>query len=307
MRITVVGCGVIGLTTALELQRAGHDVGVVGAEPALTATSGAAGAIWAPVRLPPESREFRWALKSYERLTTIANTVPEAGVDLLRSCEVVDEPGRPWWADHVRALERRDISRLYAKGSDVWSFVTPRCEPQLYLPWLEAQLSRPVEVRKVDRLEGETGDVVVNCTGLGARELCGDRELEGVFGQTILAEPGTLPLHTYLADERDPEAIFYSIPRRQSVVLGGCRTPMPGVEVAPGPSPVVREAILGRLLAAGHTPGRVIAERTGLRPVRAQVRVEREGRIIHNYGHGGSGYALSWGCAEEVAQLASVK
>ena len=35
------------------------------------------------------------------------------------------------------------------------------------------------------------------------------------------------------------------------------------------------------------------------------VRVEAEPRtrIVHNYGHGGSGVTLSWGCATEVADL----
>ena len=45
--------------------------------------------------------------------------------------------------------------------------------------------------------------------------------------------------------------------------------------------------------------------RVGLRPLRpANVRLERETgtRIIHNYGHGGSGVTFSWGCAEEVAE-----
>jgi D-amino-acid oxidase len=41
----------------------------------------------------------------------------------------------------------------------------------------------------------------------------------------------------------------------------------------------------------------------GLRPYRAEVRLERAGRILHNYGHGGAGYTLSRGCAEEIAQL----
>jgi D-amino-acid oxidase len=47
----------------------------------------------------------------------------------------------------------------------------------------------------------------------------------------------------------------------------------------------------------------------GLRPGRAEVRLEKElisGKvIIHNYGHGGSGVTLSWGCAEEVVELAN--
>jgi D-amino-acid oxidase len=53
----------------------------------------------------------------------------------------------------------------------------------------------------------------------------------------------------------------------------------------------------------------VLAERVGLRPFRKSgVRLERaqlrDGRtVIHNYGHGGSGFTLSWGCAENVFRL----
>jgi len=57
---------------------------------------------------------------------------------------------------------------------------------------------------------------------------------------------------------------------------------------------------------------RVLAARVGLRPFRRSgVRLERDqlpdGRIvIHNYGHGGSGFTLSWGCAREVVDLATL-
>ena len=46
--------------------------------------------------------------------------------------------------------------------------------------------------------------------------------------------------------------------------------------------------------------------RVGLRPFRRRnVRLEREpgSRIVHNYGHGGSGVTFSWGCALEAAEL----
>ena len=55
----------------------------------------------------------------------------------------------------------------------------------------------------------------------------------------------------------------------------------------------------------------------GLRPARPSVRLEVDpgkdagknaagpAKVIHNYGHGGSGITLSWGCAEEVAELAT--
>ena len=47
----------------------------------------------------------------------------------------------------------------------------------------------------------------------------------------------------------------------------------------------------------------VRAERVGLRPYRDEVRLEREGRIVHDYGHGGAGFTLCRGCAESVAAL----
>jgi D-amino-acid oxidase len=52
---------------------------------------------------------------------------------------------------------------------------------------------------------------------------------------------------------------------------------------------------------------KIIGEAVGLRPGRSEVRLERENReqgvVIHNYGHGGAGVTLSWGCAEEVLEL----
>jgi len=57
----------------------------------------------------------------------------------------------------------------------------------------------------------------------------------------------------------------------------------------------------------------VLAERVGLRPFRRSgVRVERaqlrDGRVvIHDYGHGGSGFTFSWGCAGAVAKIATAE
>ena len=70
---------------------------------------------------------------------------------------------------------------------------------------------------------------------------------------------------------------------------------------------------------AAFTPGLadapVVGSWAGLRPSRkGGVRLEHgqdvtvDGchcHVIHNYGHGGSGVVLSWGCAEQVAELAT--
>ena len=49
---------------------------------------------------------------------------------------------------------------------------------------------------------------------------------------------------------------------------------------------------------------RVLRHKVGLRPGRPTVRVEREGDVIHCYGHGGCGVTVSWGCADDVVDLA---
>jgi D-amino-acid oxidase len=60
---------------------------------------------------------------------------------------------------------------------------------------------------------------------------------------------------------------------------------------------------------------RVLSHRVGLRPFRPQVRLEAESPgaargghgpvVVHNYGHGGAGITLSWGCARDAAALAA--
>ena len=49
-------------------------------------------------------------------------------------------------------------------------------------------------------------------------------------------------------------------------------------------------------------------EAVGLRPGRKEVRLELEMAgpscpIVHNYGHGGGGFTVAWGCANEVARI----
>jgi D-amino-acid oxidase len=54
---------------------------------------------------------------------------------------------------------------------------------------------------------------------------------------------------------------------------------------------------------------RVLRHTVGLRPGRPTVRLEVEprpdgARVIHSYGHGGSGATVCWGCADNVLSLA---
>ena len=96
------------------------------------------------------------------------------------------------------------------------------------------------------------------------------------------------------------------VPHGAHVVLGGVAQPdVWDTE----PDAAIADRILARCRSVEPrlAEAEVIEHRVGLRPQRDVVRVEEEriagARCIHNYGHGGLGVTLSWGCASEVANL----
>ena len=155
-------------------------------------------------------------------------------------------------------------------------------------------------LQPVDDLDGVEADVVVNCAGLGSRELAGDDSLVAVRGQVVRVHAPAV--REWRLDQRDPARPVYVVPREHEVILGG--TAEEGVE-NPRPDPQTTRAILERcerlVPELRGAPVRGVA--VGMRPVRAEVRLEADGRVVHCYGHGGAGVTLAWGCAFEVAAL----
>jgi D-amino-acid oxidase len=310
-QITVLGAGVIGLTTAQALLEAGHDVRVVAAAWGDAITSAAAGAIWLPFRASPPDKVNRWAAQTREWEANLARERPESGVAVVWQEVYTQTSERPWWADSVSDLGPPETGR--AEAPYIWGFHAPRIEPSVFCPWLIRECNITIEQRKFESLADVPGDIVINCTGLGAKGLTGDTQLSGVWGQTTIVEGGNINLHHSISDERDTNEFFYSIPRANQMVLGGCaipqqgeRDPKTGGEIASPPTAQWRATILERARVHGIVPDRVIRDSSGLRPFRASVRVEpdaADSRIIHNYGHGGAGYTLCRGCAIEVVQL----
>jgi D-amino-acid oxidase len=108
-------------------------------------------------------------------------------------------------------------------------------------------------------------------------------------------------------DEHHPGGRAYVHPRTDDCILGGT---LEEGEWDTADDEAAGAAILRRCrdLVPALDGVTVLEQIVGLRPGRPTVRLEEEdratGRIIHNYGHGGSGITLSWGCAREVADLA---
>jgi D-amino-acid oxidase len=309
-RAVVVGAGVSGLTTAIRLQEAGWQVETVAAEPAEKVVSSVAAAIWYPYKALPQDKVTPWAKRTLEVLEELASR-HTPGIYLRRGLDLfLEETEAPWWRPAVRRLDPCPPHELPPGFASGWRLEVPVVEMPLYLRWLRDRFEKAggrIELRRLDALE-EAGpaDLIVNCTGLGARELADDDTLVPVKGQVVkVRNPG---LTDFVLDEYSPEGPAYVIPRSHDCVLGGTADEgvwddEPDLEVA--------QLILERCLRLEPRlqDAEVIEHRAGLRPVRPEVRIERttlpDGTTcIHNYGHGGAGVTLSWGCAGEVVALA---
>jgi D-amino-acid oxidase len=303
-RVIVVGAGVIGLTCAVRLLEAGHRVDVVARDLPLETTSAVAAAIWYPYRALPQDRVTSWAGTTYAVLAALGappeyGGSPESGVRMVPGAEVFrSAQPDPWWRPAVPTLERvRDLPDGLVDG---WSFSAPVVEMPVYLRWLTGRLEElgGTLTRLNLRALPEGADVVVNCSGLGARLLGNDRTVVPVRGQVVYVEQ--VGVDRWWLDRTGPT---YVVPREHDVVVGG--TDQEG-EWSRTPSPEAAAAILERAarLVPALRGARVLRHKVGLRPVRPAVRLERVGRVVHCYGHGGAGVTLSWGVADEVAALA---
>ena len=307
LRVTVVGGGVLGLTCALELARAGHTVEVRTADPLSDTTSAVAAALWFPYRAAPADAVLRWAATSLDVFAVLAED-PSTGV-ALRPGTVVHRTAEPdlWWAPSVAGHRPARTDELPPGAIAGTRCTLPVVHMGRYLPFLlETCRAHGVSVvrARVDRLTGLSGDVVVVAAGLGSGALLGDDSGFPVQGQVVrLAEPG---LTGWVLDEDNPAGLTYVVPRGDDVVIGGTE-----VEGATGvrPDPAVEAAVLERAcaLVPALREARVLSRAVGLRPGRPTVRLDRtlmDGRpVVSCYGHGGAGVTLSWGCARDVVAL----
>lgn len=182
-------------------------------------------------------------------------------------------------------------------------------------------------------LDTYQADAIVNATGLAARELAGDPKVYPVRGATlrVINDGSNFPRVTSAAvvsTKTDSSGhfkdIIFMVPRNDSIlVLGSIVQESEWDLNLTLDSPVVQELhqrcidFLPALKNARLDPTYPLAQ--GLRPFReGSLRLERElrprtgggggaipipSRIVHCYGHGGSGWTLAFGCARECVQL----
>ena len=336
MKVAVAGAGVVGLSTAYclaeKFRSIGVSVTVIADAFSPNTSSDKAGALIRPLLLGSSSRRRakydaqlqQWTVDTFKHLHSLYHTKEAAEIQLsLQSgYEFVPNTAEPpWWKDlvlgfHCTSADSNEVQRFVQthqshRSMSVWAFSTYLVDCRLYLPWLMAGFIRRggmVEQRRLKSLDELRGyDVVVNCTGLGAAELVGDHDLHPVRGQAVLVRAPWIK-HFVIDVDDSKEDWVYVFPRSCDVLLGGTAVSGDWSETV---DPATSEAIVSRCTALlpSLRGAEVIGAWVGGRPVRTTVRLEKEERgpgwplMIHNYGHGGQGIVLHWGCALEVANM----
>lgn len=316
--VAIIGAGVSGLTTAVVFAEQGWRTAIFAAETGGATNSAAAAAMWYPYDTAGDDALISWALSTYRELAELSRQ-PVSGLSMieLRTFSRRGEIEIPPWAAGLggHRLPPNECSfpslrpQSPAPFTSGFALTVPVMDTTKYLSYLEQRLLEAggsiTGDSLFDRLEEVDGEfaLVINCAGIGARTLAPDPDLEPHRGQVAIVPKFDLP-YAVVCD--DPP-LMYAIPRTSDCVFGG--TNELSDNRAPDPEATTRiVAECSRVLNINEPS--ILAERVGLRPFRKGgvcLRREqlRDGRpVIHNYGHGGSGFTLSWGCARTVLELA---
>lgn len=323
LRVGVLGAGVVGVTTATELQTQfpTASITIIADKFNTETTSDVAAGIFRPSQSfsgPTPEITSQWIKDSYDYYDAIRRTENsvKAGVSQISGYlfSAVDElVVQNHLLEEIVPVYRRTTKEELKLCPGNWKygsfFITLVIECTKYLPW---SLHRFREaggkivnktVNNIKEIE-QNFDIVMNCTGLGAKYLFSDNSLVPIRGQVFKVHAPWVK--TFFYGDNDT----YIIPRSDGVILGGCRHyDSYDMSISKYDSAAIKERCFKMIPSLQKA--RVIKESVGLRPHRSVVRVEPEllntglGKIkvVHNYGHGGYGVTSAPGTAKYAVKL----
>jgi D-amino-acid oxidase len=228
-QVAVLGCGVIGLSTARLLQQIGRDVTIYAKALPPETTSNSAGGLWQPYSVVDPGKDTPQFRQQFQQsvATSYAYFQQFAGDDYgvrwmptyaLSSHPFADPRETPYPMAAVRELQPRQ-HRFPSPYVREWNAML--IEPHAYMRALLRDFrlaGGKVVVREfhaIGDLATLTEPVIVNCTGLGSQALFADTDLIPIKGQLTYLIPQPEVDYIVLAGD------LYMFPRRDGIVLGG--------------------------------------------------------------------------------------
>jgi glycine/D-amino acid oxidase-like deaminating enzyme len=243
-KAAVLGCGVVGLTTARQLQRRGFDVTIYAAAVPPDVTSNWSLAGFTPTsgllnfatRTPEFEAQFRQAVDiAYRQLQLLVG--PKYGVSWIYNYTPTDESGAERGSNVLLPASVQGGSILLQPGEHPFptrfAIQRPelRIEPSIYLDALMqdfVNFGGRIVIRRFEsqaELASLPERVVMNCTGLGAKALFKDPELVPLKGQLIVLVPQDDVNYSTSGGLRsataEPGVGIHMMPRRDGIILGG--------------------------------------------------------------------------------------
>lgn len=309
--IAIIGQGVIGLTSAEALLNAGYHVDIISKDDLPMTSSMGAGAYWWPHKAYPPQRVSLWSKVSYNRYKELS-AIAGSGIYMhehFRYCIIDDETRYALeLTDSWEIIEQKDIP---FNVSEAFRCIVPIMDVPVFMPWLKATVQKlgarfiTRELSSLDELHDEY-DIMINCSGLGAKSLADDSTVYPIRGQILRMEkPADFSNSFRLVHQ--PPGLTLILPRSGDLLLGGTTSEN---DFNTTPSEADTHAIIER--CAKVVPEvrdlKLLGTSAALRPGRPEVRLDAQtlsngSVVIHNYGHGGSGYTVAFGCAVEVLEI----
>lgn len=335
MRILVIGAGVSGLTTAHCLSDAGHQVKAIADKFAPDVVSNVAGALWEwPPAICGHSNLFSdntirckaWCKESYAKFIDLSWDSDVTGVYLRM---VNYHLPNSLWGNPEQACKMKELSQFASEVHEIetgYAFRSPAVDTDRYMEWLREETTAKGVTTAIGKISGclksqidellnrQEVDLIVNCTGLGAAGI-GHADVSPLRGAVaVIGNDGSeFPKveEAHCSYSEGGNGFLFVLPRGKNRLLLGGFAEMGessteiGIDYGPVQEMLKRCVRFMPFLENPVARLRKEQVKVGLRPYRGDgPRVERDGKVIHNYGHGGSGVTMSWGCAEEVVRLA---
>ncbi|KAF9634794.1 hypothetical protein BFW01_g5689 [Lasiodiplodia theobromae] len=329
VKITILGAGITGMTTALTLPH-DHDITIVASHlpcgddlHTKAWASPHAAAVWVGVHAS-SPREQRMQLDGFAGLWRLACTHPESSARRIRMTEIMDRGAKDdvWYAGKLPGFRFLAADELPAGALYGMEYETVTVLPRVFLGWMYERLRERgvrfvrTRVRALGELSGMGHDVLVNAAGLGVERLKDVREMDFTpqHLQVVIAEaPGYDRLFI-----RRGENGYYStaFARMDGTAYVG------GVLTEGRRELKLSEEDRSRICRQAHenqpdvfpSPDPkdwpIVTDHVAVYPTvvtRAGVRCEKETidgqRVIHAYGQHAGGYVFSYGLAREVRNL----
>ncbi|WP_445666226.1 FAD-dependent oxidoreductase [Fodinibius sp. AD559] len=367
-KITVIGAGVSGVTTALTLQLLGYNTEIIADKtvsdvshknnyPKFASLFPSASVIPHSVysdrleELFKQSQSFFYQLRKHTF----------AGITIHKHFEVFElETDPPKYCDwmlnfspiddlsETKVPRRSDNKPLYG-----WVFDCIFADWSLYFPALIALYRKSAGTITQQKLKKKdipdlSSEIIINCSGTGGPLLFNDPSEDQLIMRGHLLHKSDAPLitnnageiisynympqpHVY-SDAEGNACDVYCYPRKDGWILGGSRQvghlnkENNWKNVENSSAYTVKDVQFPRQIIdlnneiINHSYGYSLDESDDITPSvgyryirnhRNGLRLEKEkssGKTVyHNYGHGGAGVTLSWGCAIEIAHQISAK